>query len=121
MLSCDPLSSSGHDGGHIGAVWGRAQAIAPNISEIISGVESQELLENTGAENGVTEPWGILTSDGLFVQLEAVNLAQFNGQYVTPYSGDYFFLLTGSMTITTGWGIVSVYQRVFFSILVMIK
>jgi hypothetical protein len=101
----DPLSNAGHDGGPIGAIWTDILPTAPDTSDIILGIPGPELLENGDAEAGITDYWW---AD---IHLEAVDSTLFNSLVVRPHSGDYFFLLSGPVTLMDGWATASVHQE----------
>jgi len=107
----DPLYSAGHNDGPVGANWWEELVEPPDTTEIEPGILGSELIVNGGAESGVPDPWWAHCGDSQPVRLEVVSVAQFGGLTVTPHSGNYFFLLDGSVTCTDGYAMASACQE----------
>jgi len=112
LLRSDALSTGGHDGRAVGALWNDTYVFDMDPSDITPLPTGENRIANGGAESGETAPWNIAyvhnIADTLF---EVRSEATIDGRTVSPQDGSRFFLF-GGRAQEEGEGHFTVHQSI---------
>ncbi len=97
LLSSDPSYSSVYDGYPAGAIWDKNYTFDVDTSDIKDSYHNENMLVNSGAEEGDKGIWNIIDSSNVSnTVFEVVSEAQIGDLTVKPHSGSNFFFSKAS-------------------------